>query len=223
MSTADETSLAVRRMLRRTYGRTARFYDFLDLPFEYGRYRRIRPLVFEAVGGVQRLLDCGVGTGRNVPYYPAGADVVGIDLSCEMIDRARRRASRVGQPATWVQADVVQLPFATASFDAAAATFLFCVLPDELQPAALAELSRVVRPGGLIVLLEYVLSRRPARRWIMQRVWAPWVRFAFAAGFDRRTTEHVRTSGLTIAERRFVYADTMLLLVAANHTELNPT
>ena len=58
------------------YQRIAPFYDLLDLPFEYGRYRRIRALLFEGLSG--RLLDAGVGTGRNFPFYPPGASVVGI-------------------------------------------------------------------------------------------------------------------------------------------------
>ena len=57
------------------YQRIAPFYDLLDLPFEYGRYRRIRPLLFKDLSG--RLLDAGVGTGRNFPFYPPGASVVG--------------------------------------------------------------------------------------------------------------------------------------------------
>jgi hypothetical protein len=59
------------------YERIAPFYDFLDLPFEYGRYRKIRPLLFEGLSG--QLLDAGVGTGRNFPFYPPTAKVIGID------------------------------------------------------------------------------------------------------------------------------------------------
>ncbi len=81
------------------YERIAWVYDLLDLPFEYGRYRRIRPLLFRDLSG--RILDAGVGTGRNFPFYPPGADVVGIDLSPAMLARAERRrpsASRVVRP-----------------------------------------------------------------------------------------------------------------------------
>jgi ubiquinone/menaquinone biosynthesis C-methylase UbiE len=59
---------------RERYERIAPFYDLLDLPFEYGRYRRIRPLLFEGLSG--RLLDAGVGTGRNFPFCPPKAKVV---------------------------------------------------------------------------------------------------------------------------------------------------
>ena len=67
------------------YERIAWVYDLLDLPFEYGRYRRIRPLLFREFSG--RILDAGVGTGRNFPFYPLGSEVVGIDLSPAMLAR----------------------------------------------------------------------------------------------------------------------------------------
>src|SRR6266478_3288637 len=71
------------------YQRIAPFYDLLDLPFEYGRYRRIRPRLFEGMSG--RLLDAGVGTGRNFPFYPPDSEIVGIDISPAMLARAARR------------------------------------------------------------------------------------------------------------------------------------
>jgi len=58
------------------YQRIAAFYDLLDLPFEHGRYREIRPLLFEGLSG--RILDAGAGTGRNIPFYPSGAAVIGV-------------------------------------------------------------------------------------------------------------------------------------------------
>src|SRR5438034_6482209 len=105
------------------YQRIAPLYDLLDLPFEYGRYRRIRPLLFQGLSG--RLLDAGVGTGRNFPFYPRGASVVGIDLSPAMLARASRRV-HLSSPAVieLMQMNVTQIDFPDASFDAAVATFL---------------------------------------------------------------------------------------------------
>ena len=65
------------------YQRIVPVYDLIDLPLEYGRYRRIRRLLFEGLSG--RLLDAGVGTGRNFPFYPPGSAVVGIDISPAML------------------------------------------------------------------------------------------------------------------------------------------
>jgi ubiquinone/menaquinone biosynthesis C-methylase UbiE len=187
-----------------TYERIARLYDLLDLPFEYGRYRRIRPLLFSGLSG--RVLDAGVGTGRNMPFYPRGAEMVGIDLSPAMLARAERRRAALDAKVDLRRMDVTRLDFPDASFDAAVATFLFCVLPEELQAPAMAELGRVVKPGGEIRLLEYV---RPtgAFRQVMARLWEPWMRFAYGAGFDRRTEAHVTEAGLKVVEARFVVDD----------------
>ncbi len=193
-----------------TYERIARLYDLLDLPFEYGRYRRIRPLLFSGLSG--RVLDAGVGTGRNMPFYPRGAEMVGIDLSPAMLARAERRRAALEAKVDLRRMDVTRLGFPDASFDAAVATFLFCVLPEALQAPAMAELGRVVKPGGEIRLLEYV---RPtgAFRQMMARVWEPWMRFAYGAGFDRRTEAHVTEAGLEVVEARFVVDDLVKYLI----------
>ena len=186
------------------YQRIAPLYDLLDLPFEHGRYRRIRPHLFEGLSG--RVLDAGVGTGRNIPFYPPGAEVIGIDLSPAMLARAERRRTALGATVALHGMDVTQLSFPDDHFDAAVATFLFCVLPDDRQVAALRELGRVVRPGGSIRLLEYVRPQG-AVRGAIARLWEPWMAWAYGAGFDRKTEERVPEAGLQVAEARFVVDD----------------
>lgn len=191
------------------YQRIAPFYDFLDLPFERRRYSALRPLLFEGLDG--RLLDAGIGTGRNCAYYPPGTEVSGIDTSPAMLERARRRCPTVAGAGRLFQMDVTALSFPANSFDAATASFLFCVLPGELQVPALRELGRVVRPGGLIRLLEYVRPSDRLRRF-MSRLWQPWIHWAYGASFDRNTERHVPAAGLELAESRFVVDDLLKLL-----------
>lgn len=193
------------------YQRIAAYYDLLDLPFEYRRYRRLRPLLFEGLSG--RLLEAGVGTGRNLPFYPPGSSVLAIDLSPAMLARAERRRSRSPVPVELRRMDVTRLELADDSFDAAVATFLFCVLPDELQEPALRELGRVVKPGGPIRLLEYTRPQGAFRR-ALTRLWEPWVAWAYGAGFDRRTEEHARAAGLEITQTSFVVGDLITLIEA---------
>lgn len=193
------------------YRRIAPFYDLLDFPFEFGRYRAIRPLLFDGLSG--RLLDAGVGTGRNFRFYPAGSDVVGVDISPAMLAHAERRRRRSSASVDLRQMDVTHMDFPSASFDAAIATFLFCVLPDEVQVAALREIARVVKPGGAIRLLEYVRPQGTFRRRIAW-LWEPWMRWAYGAGFDRQTERHVREAGLDIVEARYVVPDLIKLICA---------
>ena len=193
------------------YQRIAPFYDLLDLPFEHRRYRALRPLLFDGLAG--RLLDAGVGTGRNFPYYPPGSDVVGIDISPAMLAWAERRRSQSSASVTLRAMDVLHLDFPDNSFDAAVATFLFCVLPEELQVAALRELGRVVKPGGIIRLLEYVRPQGTFRR-ILSRVWQPWISWAYGASFDHQTEAHVPEAGLELIEARYVVDDLVKLISA---------
>ena len=193
------------------YQRIAWAYDLLDLPFEYGRYRRIRPMLFDGLSG--RVLDAGVGTGRNFPFYPPGAEVVGIDLSPAMLARAERRRPTAATTVALRQMDVTRLDFPDGSFDAAVATFLFCTLPEQLQVAGMRELGRVVKPGGIIRCLEYTRPSGGLRR-AMTYVWEPWVYWAYGAGFDRQTEQHAPEAGLQLFESRFVYDELIKLLGA---------
>ena len=129
------------------YQRIARLYDLLDLPFERRRYRALRPLLFQGMAG--RLLDAGIGTGRNCEFYPSAAIVTGIDTSAAMLARAFQRCATLAADGRLYQMDVTALTFPTGSFDAAVSSFLFCVLPEHLQVMALRELGRVVKPGGI--------------------------------------------------------------------------
>jgi ubiquinone/menaquinone biosynthesis C-methylase UbiE len=194
------------------YQRIAPLYDLFDFPFEYARYRRIRPMLFQGLSG--RILDAGVGTGRNFPFYPPGAEVVGVDISPAMLARAeqRRHASEAAD-VQLRQMDVTDLKFPDRSFDAAVATFLFCTLPDELQVPALQELGRVLKPGGMIRLLEYTRPRGTVRRFIT-RMWEPWAAWAYGASFDRRTEEQVPEAGLEPIATRFV-VDELIKLISA--------
>ena len=193
------------------YQRIAPVYDLLDLPFEYGRYRRIRRLLFQGLSG--RLLDAGVGTGRNFPFYPPGSQVVGIDISSAMLARAEPRRKSAAAEVELRQMDVTRLDIPDRTFDAAVATFLLCVLPEELQVPALKELGRVVKPGGSVRLLEYVRPQRTVRR-VLARLWEPWIAWAYGASFDRRTEEHIPEAGLELTEARFVVDDLVRLMSA---------
>lgn len=191
------------------YQRIAPLYDLLDLPFEYGRYRKIRPQLFQGLSG--RILDAGVGTGRNISFYPPEAHVVGIDLSPAMLARASRRASRLGRVVELLQMDITRLEMPDQSYDAVVASFLFCVLPEQLQLPALREIERVLKPGGTLRLIEYVRPQGMLRS-VLASFWAPWMAWAYGAGFDRRTEQHVSKSGLELLDSRFVVDDLIKLM-----------
>jgi len=99
------------------YQRIAPSYDLIELPFELRRYRSIRPLLFRGLHG--RLLDAGVGAGRNIAFYPPGSEVVGVDLSPAMLKRAARRRTK---SAATVRLMAMNLDFATSASGAVTAS-----------------------------------------------------------------------------------------------------
>jgi ubiquinone/menaquinone biosynthesis C-methylase UbiE len=199
------------------YQRIAPFYDILDFPFERRRYRALRPLLFQGLSG--QLLDAGIGTGRNCAFYPPEAVVSGIDASPAMLAIARRRCPVLAAAGRLYTMDVTNLEFPAGIFDAAVATFLFCVLPDRLQVPGLRELCRVVKPGGEIRLLEYVRPYGAMRR-MLSKIWEPWIAWAYGAGFDRETEKHIPKSGLELIQSRYVVDDLVKLLIARSPQRL---
>ncbi|MBT4889693.1 MAG: class I SAM-dependent methyltransferase [Rhodospirillales bacterium] len=195
---------------KRTYARIAQLYDLLDLPFEYLRYRKLRKLIFDGLSG-GALLDAGIGTGRNIPYYPEDMKVTGIDICPQMLSRAMHRRDRLGTLVDLYGMNVLDLEFGDHTFDHIASTFMFCVLDDENQLPALKELKRVCRPNGQIHILEYSMSKDPFRAFIM-RLWAPWVHFAYGASFDRQTEQYLEDAGLELVSKDYIHLDIIKLL-----------
>ena len=202
--------------VRRKYDYIARLYDILELPIEYGRHRAIRRRIFEGLSGA--VLDAGVGTGRNMPFYPADARVVGIDFSPAMLGQAARRRQRLGVEVELLEMDVLRTTFPDRHFDAIVATFLFCVLDDTQQLPALKELARICKPAGSIHLLDYAYPEDDRYRSAILRLWAPYVRWVFGAAFDRDTERYLPAAGLETVERRFLFRDIIRLIVAKPKT-----
>lgn len=123
------------------YSRIAPLYDLLEAPMERFFHSRFRRRLFTHVQPCE-ILEIGVGTGRNIEYYPAGARVTAIDLSPRMLERARRRIAR--PEVTILEMDAQALDFPDDSFDIVLATFVFCSVPDPVL--GLAEARRVVPP-----------------------------------------------------------------------------
>jgi ubiquinone/menaquinone biosynthesis C-methylase UbiE len=102
-------------------------------------------------------LEVAIGTGRNLAHYPQGVQVTGIDLSPSMLDIARERANELGVEVELLEGDAESLPFPDASFDTVVCTLSLCTIPDHAR--AIAEMTRVLKPGGTVLLLDHIGSR----------------------------------------------------------------
>lgn len=200
------TSVTDTARVRDQYDRTAGGYDRKISFFERVLFRDGREWVCSRAEG--EILEIAVGTGRNLPLYPAGSRITGIELSPAMLEIARRRARDLGVRADLREGDAQALDFADESFDCVVCTLALCTIPDHRR--AIDEMRRVLRPGGRLLLLEHVRSPRRRVR-AGQRVLDPvFVRLEHdhllrdpldhlgAAGFR---VEEIERYGLGIVER----------------------
>jgi phosphatidylethanolamine/phosphatidyl-N-methylethanolamine N-methyltransferase len=160
------------------------------------RFGKWRKMLWSRVEGT-RILEVGVGTGKNFPYYPRDVEITAIDFSEQMLSRAREKAIRQGVRAQLQQMDVQYLAFEDSVFDIVVATFVFCSVPNPVR--GLMEVARVCRPSGKVVLLEHVLSANPAVAWLMNLANPLAVRIS-GTTINRATVDNVVKSGLVLEQ-----------------------
>ena len=174
------------------YNRIAPFYDRMEIIAERTFSHWRRRLLAHAKG---KVLEVGVGTEKNLPYYPEGVEVTGLDIADKMLRQARLCVDKLGFPVHLIEGDVQFLPFPENSFDTLVATFVFCSVPNPVL--GLKELGRVVRSGGEILLLEHVRIDKPVIGFIMDII-NPFFLHFIGPNINRRTVENVRKAGLRI-------------------------
>jgi ubiquinone/menaquinone biosynthesis C-methylase UbiE len=178
---------------RSRYQRLAPMYDLME-SFPEQRYLPWRKHLWSLVRG-PRVLEVGVGTGKNIEFYPHNLEVTGIDLTPGMLARARKRAESLNRKVDLLLGDVQCLDFPEDSFDTVVATFVFCSVPDPVQ--GLSEVRRVVKPGGQVLILEHLRSAQPLVGLLMDLL-NPLVVRTMGANINRRTVENVHKGGLIL-------------------------
>jgi ubiquinone/menaquinone biosynthesis C-methylase UbiE len=165
-------------------------YDaYCSLVERFGLERWRRWLVTGAAG---RTLDVGCGTGRNLPFFDAGARVVGLDPAPDSLRAARRRAPGV----RLVQGDAQALPFRDGVFDTVVSGLVFCSVPDPAR--GLAEVKRVLVPGGTLRMLEHVRATGRLRARFQDRCQPLWTRLTGGCRWNRETERTVEAAGFRI-------------------------
>jgi ubiquinone/menaquinone biosynthesis C-methylase UbiE len=145
------------------------------------------------------VLEVAIGTGRNFAFYPEGVHLTGIDLSPAMLERARQRARELGMEVDLREADAQDLPFPDESFDTVVCTLSLCNIPDDRK--AVAEMKRVLRPGGRLLLLDHIRAASGLGRAVQGALEVVTVRLE-GEHLLRRPLEHVRAEGLRIEEQK---------------------
>lgn len=179
-----------------TWGRAFAFgYDFFFMRAERAGLRDLRRhALAEATGGT---LEIGAGTGLNHDLYPEAVTALTLTEPFEpMARQLRERAAAMTIPVEVVEAPAESLPFPDASFDTVALTLVLCTVPE--PDRALAEIARVLKPGGRFLFLEHVRAQEPGlARW-QDRLNPPWRVFGHGCNCNRDTLATIERSPLTV-------------------------
>lgn len=182
-----------------TWGRAfARFYDRALKASEENGLGAMRAALLAGASG--RVVEIGAGTGVNVDLYDGIEDLTLVEPDAHMAARLRERLGegRGAVPRRLVEAPAEALPFADDSFDTGVATLVLCTVPD--PAAAVAELARVLKPGGRLLFIEHVRSDDPGRARWQDRLEKPWRFMADGCYCNRDTAANLRASAFAIEE-----------------------
>ncbi len=179
--------------VQRKYDRIAKYYDFFESQIEKRLFRRLRRETLGSLSG--KILEIGVGTGKNLSYYGKKAKIVAIDISPNMLERAKNRAKHLGLNLRLHVMDAENLNFTDGKFDYVVATFVLCSVPDPIS--TLDEMKRVLKPGGKIILLEHVLSsNRLIALW--EHIHNPFTSTFLGFNVNRDTRSNIEKAGVEI-------------------------
>jgi ubiquinone/menaquinone biosynthesis C-methylase UbiE len=195
------------------YQGAAPWYDLATRPLEVLGFRYLRRRLWRHVDGA-RVLEVGVGTGVNLPLYPAESRVVAVDMAPAMLERAVAKARRRGQKADFLLADAQRLPFKDAVFDTVVATCIFCSVPD--PHAALRQALRVCVAGGRLRLFEHVRARNRLLGGAM-RLLNPLIVRLGGENIDRDTVGNARAAGWRIEREESFLMDILKLVYGRSH------
>lgn len=197
--------------IKQRYNRIARFYDILEFPMEhmFSGYRK--KLLKETEG---KTLEVGVGTGKNIPYYPDNVEVTGIDFSEKMIEKAEKKSGTRDNVRVQVM-DAEKMTFNDNIFDTVITSCVFCSVPDPVK--GLQEIRRVCKTGGKILMLEHVRSNRKILGPVMDFL-NPIPLNIVGANINRQTYQNLLKAGFDrkTIDVEYIWSDIVLMIRITN-------
>lgn len=178
---------------QRYWDRKSKNYDREMGFFDRRLFKDNREWVCQQATG--EVLEVAIGTGLNLAHYPDDVQLTGVEYSPAMLELARRRADELGRQVNLREGDAHALDFPDACFDTVVCTYGLCAIPDDKQ--AVAEMHRVLRPGGLLLLADHVAGSSRAVRAVQRLLELVTVRQA-SEHFLRRPYDTVRAAGFEI-------------------------
>ncbi|MEF3309239.1 methyltransferase domain-containing protein [Paenibacillus sp. GYB004] len=189
-----------------------RYYDTIMKPLETKSFRPIREALLAQARGT--VLEIGSGTGVNFPLYRSPDKVVAIEPDSAMLTRSLQRAEHAAVPIEVVQAGAEQLPFESNRFDSVVCTLVLCTIPD--PQGALAEIRRVCKPGGTLLLFEHVLLEHPIWSAAQRGLTPMWKKLCGGCHLNRNSLAFVQQAGFQITHLEWKYKKLFLVAEARN-------
>jgi len=195
------------------YDRFSKFYDTFETSMEKSKFGKWRALLFNLIPAGPSLLEVGVGTGKNIPYYGKDVNVTAIDFSKGMLYRAREKAkAHPEKKISLLQMDVANLEFPDGYFDFVVSTFVFCTVPDPL--AGLKEINRVLKPDGKTIFLEHMKSASWYNNLLLYAMSSMSIPL-IGTSMVRKTKQNIKESGFQIVEEKNLFSDIVKLMVCS--------
>ncbi|PRX19247.1 phosphatidyl-N-methylethanolamine N-methyltransferase [Orenia metallireducens] len=198
------------------YNRIAPIYDRLESIMEKGRMGDWRQKLWQQVKELAKgkenvkLLEAGVGTGKNMSYYPERIEAYGIDFSERMLVEAKKRTEKLKVQVELREMDIQKLDFSDDYFDIIVTSCVFCSVPDPVQ--GLKELKRVCKDDGRIIMLEHMRSEKEPLGYFMDSI--NWVSLlTWGANINRKTMENIKKAGLEVIKEEDLLLDVVKELI----------
>jgi len=194
----------------RKYSRIAKVYDLLESPIERLLFQKLRKEAISNSYGT--ILEVGVGTGKNLPYYRKNVELTAVDFSIGMLNIAKNKQKETGQKGLELyEMDVQNLKFKDDTFDTVISTFVFCTVPDPI--AGLKEVRRVLKPKGKAIFLGHMKSRNPFINIILS-IMNLFSMNLLGTSMLRETQHNIELSGMTVLSAENKVFDVIRLIIA---------
>lgn len=194
------------KTIKQRYDRIASLFNVMD--------QMIRPSwrkdLLKSLDGT--ILEVGIGTGANLPYYPVDVHVTGIDFSPKMLEKAEERVAKAKAQVTLREMDAQQMDFPDNTFDVVVSTCVFCSVPDPVK--GLKEIRRVVKRDGKIVMLEHMRSENIVVGKMLDLINPLTVR-AVGTNVNRQTIANIEAAGLKIIQQEYLMTSVMRKLIVS--------
>lgn len=199
--------------IKNRYNRVSKIYDLMEKPMESMLMDDWRKELFEKIEG-KKILEVGVGTGKNLEFYSTDKEVTGIDFSEKMLEKAKNK-SKDKDHVTLMEMDAENMTFEDNTFDTVVTSCVFCSVPDPVK--GLKEIRRVCKNGGKVIMLEHMRSNKPVVRKIMDRInFIPL--HIWGANINRQTLKNLQEAGFNKEDTTYknVWSDVVKIIEIRN-------